>query len=316
MDEATLHTTHTSLDTLVTNQKNGVKFKLSIIGQADNTFRLKINEAYPLKPRFEVPLVLVTEPDPAAITVISRDSDKIVLGLGEASKCILHYKPLRVDFYSGDKLVLSTNARGMMKFEHLRNKKGAAEAGEGGEVLEEAEDEPDMWEESYGGHTDSKPNGPTAMAMDFTFAGFENVYGIPQHADTFSLKDTSSTDPYRLYNLDVFEYELWNPMALYASIPFMMAHNTKNSVGLFWLNAAEGWIDVKKGGQGWFSSGDQQVDTFWMFESGIVDVFVMLGPGPKDISRQYGVLTGTTPTPPEFAIAYHQCRYIRDNFFA
>ena len=24
--------------------------------------------------------------------------------------------------------------------------------------------------------------------------------------------------------LDVFEYELWNPMALYASIPFMMGH--------------------------------------------------------------------------------------------
>ena len=83
VDEATLHTTHTSLDTLVTNQKNGVKFKLSIIGQADNTFRLKINEAYPLKPRFEVPLVLVTEPDPAAITVISRDSDKIVLASGK-----------------------------------------------------------------------------------------------------------------------------------------------------------------------------------------------------------------------------------------
>ena len=29
-----------------------------------------------------------------------------------------------------------------------------------------------------------------------------------------------------------------------------------------------------------------------MFESGIVDVFVMLGPGPKDVSRQYGRLTG------------------------
>ena len=97
------------------------------------------------------------------------------------------------------------------------------------------------------------------MVMDFTFSGFDNVYGIPQHADTFSLKDTTGTDPYRLYNLgqcslscyqyrmndclflisDVFEYELWNPMALYASIPFMMAHNTKNSV-LLWLNAAEG----------------------------------------------------------------------------
>ena len=200
VEDNTLHTTPTSLDTLVINNKNGVKFKLSIIGLTDNTFRLKINEAYPLKPRFEVPLVLVSEPEPTAITVISRDQEKIVLGLGD-SKAILHYKPLRVDFYSGDKLVLSTNARGMMKLEHQRHKQGTAEAVDGGEVLENAEDEPDMWEESYGGHSDSKPNGPTAMNMDFTFAGFENVYGLPQHAETFSLKDTSSTDPYRLYNL-------------------------------------------------------------------------------------------------------------------
>ena len=218
----TLHVSPTSLDTLVVNNKNGVKFKLSIIGLVDNTFRLKINEAYPLKPRFEVPLVLVSEPEPAAISVVSRDDKKIVLSLGSSS-AVLHFNPLRVDFYSGDNLVLSTNARGMMKFEHLRHRKGSVEPVEGGgEILEEEETEPDMWEESYGSHTDSKPNGPTAVAMDFTFAGFENVYGIPQHAETFSLKDTSSSDPYRLYNLDVFEYELWNPMALYASIPMMV----------------------------------------------------------------------------------------------
>ena len=305
----TLHVSPTSLDTLVVNNKNGVKFKLSIIGLVDNTFRLKINEAYPLKQRFEVPLVLVSEPEPAAISVVSRDDKKIVLSLGSSS-AVLHFNPLRVDFYSGDNLVLSTNARGMMKFEHLRHRKGSVEPVEGGgEILEEEETEPDMWEESYGSHTDSKPNGPTAVAMDFTFAGFENVYGIPQHAETFSLKDTSSSDPYRLYNLDVFEYELWNPMALYASVPFMLAHNAKASLGVFWLNAAEGWIDVKKEGQGWFSSGDKQVDTYWMFESGVLDVFIMLGPGPKDVSRQYAALTGTTPLPPEFAIAYHQCRW-------
>ncbi len=34
-----------------------------------------------------------------------------------------------------------------------------------------------------------------------------------------------------------------------------------------------------------------------MFESGIVDVFVMLGPGPKDVSRQYGRLTGQSHVP-------------------
>ena len=51
-----------------------------------------------------------------------------------------------MDFYSGDKLVISTNARGMMKFEHLREKNE--------ETAVEAENEPDMWEESYGGHSD------------------------------------------------------------------------------------------------------------------------------------------------------------------
>jgi alpha-glucosidase (family GH31 glycosyl hydrolase) len=33
-----------------------------------------------------------------------------------------------------------------------------------------------------------------------------------------------SGDPYRLFNLDVFEYEVGNPMALYGSVPFMIAH--------------------------------------------------------------------------------------------
>jgi len=31
-------------------------------------------------------------------------------------------------------------------------------------------------------------------------------------------------DPYRLYNLDVFEYELDNVMALYGCVPVMLAH--------------------------------------------------------------------------------------------
>jgi len=30
-------------------------------------------------------------------------------------------------------------------------------------------------------------------------------------------------EPYRLYNTDVFEYELDSPMALYGAVPFMTA---------------------------------------------------------------------------------------------
>ena len=50
----------------------------------------------------------------------------------------------------------------------------------------------------------------------------------------------------------------------------------------------------------YFQSNEEapQVDTHWFSESGIIDVFVMLGPRPHDVFRQYSALTGTTPLPP------------------
>ena len=54
----------------------------------------------------------------------------------------------------------------------------------------------------------------------------------------------SNGDPYRLYNLDVFQYELFNPMALYGAVPVMLAHNAQRTTGIFWLNAAETWVDI------------------------------------------------------------------------
>ena len=51
-------------------------------------------------------------------------------------------------------------------------------------------------------------------------------------------------EPYRLYNLDVFQYELYNPMALYGSVPVLLAHSPHRDLGIFWLNAAETWVDI------------------------------------------------------------------------
>ena len=45
-----------------------------------------------------------------------------------------------------------------------------------------------------------------------------------------------------------------------------------------------------------------QVDTHWISESGIIDVFVMLGPKPHDVFREYASFTGTTPLPPVSSI--------------
>ncbi len=317
------------------------------------TFRLRLREAFPLKERFEPPEVLVEDGiqlTPAKLTGQTDEGFTLVNEQGD--KLVVQAKPFRVDAYSDGVLVLSGNARGLLRFEHTRQKP-EGDGTEEGEVekpmeeeeedldniseedddlqleqkkeerkprppaAEESDNEPGMWEESFGGNTDSKPDGPQAVGMDFAFVGTDHVFGIPEHADGFSLKDTSSSgDPYRHYNLDVFEYELWNPMALYAAIPLMVGHNRERTTGIFWLNSAETWIDVKKSGTGVLGSlanlvskQTPRTDTHWMSESGVIDVFVMLGPRPADVSRQYAALTGPTPLPPSFSIAYHQCRW-------
>ena len=86
--------------------------------------------------------------------------------------------------------------------------------------------------------------GPESFGMDITFSGINHVYGIPEHASSLSLKATRGQDapysePYRLYNLDVFEYETDNPMALYGSVPFMLGHSKNSTAAVFWMNAAE-----------------------------------------------------------------------------
>lgn len=53
------------------------------------------------------------------------------------------------------------------------------------------------------------------------------------------------SEPYRLYNLDVFEYLHESPFGLYGSIPFMLGHSVAHGTsGVFWLNSAEMWVDV------------------------------------------------------------------------
>jgi len=157
--------------------------------------------------------------------------------------------------------------------------------------------------------------------MDVTFVDYEHVYGIPEHASSFALKTTSGEDggysePYRLYNLDVFEYELDTPASLYGSIPFMYAHKRtsegSSDAAILWLNAAETWIDISKTHSRnplSFTAKQPSTQTHWISESGILEVLIFLGPDSATIFKQYGELTGTTPIPPLFSIGHHQCRW-------
>lgn len=311
----------------LTNKENGQLFVLKLQGVKDNTFRFEIDEKNSLRARYRVVDALKGEPKYESIKVSSSPS-AITVKCGD-NKAVIYIAPFRMEFYQNDVLSVSANTKSKMHFEHLRKKSEAPPPPENeneqneneAPVQEGNQDEPGTWEENFKGHHDVKPYGPSAVALDFTFHQANVLFGIPEHADSFALKTTvGNGDPYRLYNLDVFEYELSSRMALYGSVPVIYGHGQKSSSGVYWQNAAETWVDIAGTTNEQnvmesivsFVAGSRQPEApsaHFISESGIIDVFVMLGPNPTDAFKQYTALTGNGNLPQMFAIGYHQCRW-------
>ncbi|XP_057550322.1 probable glucan 1,3-alpha-glucosidase [Amaranthus tricolor] len=291
---------------------------LRVSAYQDGILRLKIDEDPSLNPpkkRFEVPTVIENSFSEKKLWLQRYSEEKIdgdlelssvVVYLSDGYEAVLRRDPFEVFVRdkNGGKRVISINSHGLFDFEQLRVKKDG-----------------DNWEENFRSHTDSRPYGPQSISFDVSFYDADFVYGIPEHATSLALKPTRGpgiehSEPYRLFNLDVFEYLHESPFGLYGSIPFMLAHGKpRGTSGFFWLNAAEMQIDVL--GDGWTSgesklslpSDLKRIDTLWMSEAGIVDAFFFVGPGPKDVVRQYVSVTGMPAMPQLFATAYHQCRW-------
>lgn len=203
------------------NRENRHPFILKLESVQGNTFHLEIDEKAPLKPRYRVVDALKGPVQTVAVQV-EKGADETTV-TSQNKKAVIVHKPFRLDFYLDDVLTVSVNSKGLMRFEHLRKKTepkhedaehGGAEAPDAApQAIEDAD--PGAWEENFKSHHDSKKDGPEAIALDFSFPRADLLFGIPEHADSFALKSTLDGEPYRLYNLDVFEYELNNGMALY-----------------------------------------------------------------------------------------------------
>eukprot|EP01018_Ginkgo_biloba_P019091 Gb_13061 [translate_table: standard] len=267
----------------------------------DGILRFKVDEdsnSETKRKRFEVPDVLVTDLDDRKLwlqRITEEDKGVSSVYLSSGYEAVLQHDPFQIYVRKGKEPVVSFNSKGLFHFEQLRKKK-------------EEED----WDENFRSNTDSRPYGPQSISLDVSFHGARHVYGIPEHATSLALKPTRGPDiesePYRLFNLDVFEYLSESPFGLYGSIPFMLAHGKESTTGFFWLNAAEMLVDVLA--PGWDGNiPSSSIDTLWAAESGIVDGFIFVGPGPKDVVRQYTSVTGTSTMPQLFATAYHQCRW-------
>ena len=149
-------------------------------------------------------------------------------------------------------------------------------------------------------------HGGKSVSQDVSFHGFPCVYGIPEHASSLALKTTGKNgyykDPYRLKNLDVFEFGLDKNTALYGSAPLMVAKNNEAMVGFLLYNGSEMWIDIKNGDDG-------EISTHWMMADGAVENYFFLESDVPAFYKSYASLTGFPFMPPLFSLGYHQCRW-------
>ncbi|CAH1111002.1 unnamed protein product [Psylliodes chrysocephalus] len=146
-----------------------------------------------------------------------------------------------------------------------------------------------------------------AFTFKVDFPGSTRLYGLLDHAYKMSLGKTNngsdnSMDPFRLRNSDSWAYEANSPMALYGARPVIFGHSKEKTSAIFLHNAAEQWIDVN-------SEDTEQPSAYFMVERAAFDLFVLLGPTPKDIVRQFTTLTGRAHLPQIWALGYHQCRF-------
>eukprot|EP00966_Prymnesium_polylepis_P119990 2772655-Prymnesium_polylepis.1 len=146
--------------------------------------------------------------------------------------------------------------------------------------------------------------GSSSVGLDIDFPRATHAYGLPERTVAHALPPTAGREPYRLFNLDVFEYVLDHPMTVYGSVPLLHAHGPHGSYGALWLNPSETFVDL-----GCADGSSDAVCSHWFSASGTIDAFIFAGRLPRDVTRQYASLAGVTPLPPLFALGYHQCRW-------
>ena len=284
-----------------------LSFFLNDVDSKSGIIRTFITEEEPLHPRFKLTAgdVVRKEEELQKDAVSLKDLGGVTEVTAGDCKVLLRHSPFELEFLVNEEVVQKFNSRHFLNFERYRLKGSQPHTG----LVDATDvDSQDLFEESFGGHTDSKPRGPAGVGIDVSFEGANDIFGLAEHATGLGLAENKLAEPYRFFNLDVFEYALDVPMALYGAIPLVTAihHPKKKSgeayaSGFFFPNPSEGFVHVENQGS--------ETRSWWLFESGIMDMFFLAGPGPQDVLQRYHTITGFPRFPPLATIGKHQSRW-------
>lgn len=128
----------------------------------------------------------------------------------------------------------------------------------------------------------------------------ERFYGTGERHGALSRRGTRAV----FYNTDGYEsrYGGVAPDAdpLYASMPVYLGVRGGVAYGVFTDNTHRIELDLAR------ATPDRIT---LRAAGGTIDQYVVAGPAMADVLRRYTALTGRTPTPPRWALGYHQCRW-------
>jgi len=127
-----------------------------------------------------------------------------------------------------------------------------------------------------------------------------NLYGLGEDTDPFRLNTTNYTRT--LWSRDA--YEIPSGTNLYGNHPIYFEHRSESNDthGVFLLNS--NGMDIKINN----TAADGQYLEYNTL-GGVIDLYVLAGPGPFDVAKQYSQVVGNAVMMPYWGFGFHQCRY-------
>ncbi|KAF2806429.1 uncharacterized protein BDZ99DRAFT_394650 [Mytilinidion resinicola] len=124
-----------------------------------------------------------------------------------------------------------------------------------------------------------------------------HLYGLGEHTDYFQLSTTNYTRT--LWSRDA--YGTPNGTNLYGNHPVYFDHRGGSGThGVFLLNS--NGMDIK------INDTEGQYLEYNTL-GGVIDLYFLAGPSPKDVSKQYSEVVGRPVMMPYWGFGFHQCKY-------
>ena len=306
--------------------------------RSESIIRLRIDDADPTprRVRYRVPHgdVVVDQPAPASGTLSevlsSFEKGVTTLRVGDRYRVEIVHDPFTLRVFNKDGvLVQVVNARNFFTFERYRqNRQEQCPPNTAVDMAcHPSIDQSESWDERFRAFTDKKQFGPSAVGIDVQFFNAVGVFGLPEHTTGFNLpvflegspreagnpNDEPPFAEYRFFNSDVFEHEVGSKMAIYGAIPLLTGIHKRTPdtaaavSALLWLNPSETFVALTQ------QVDCKHVESTWVSETGIMDIFIFVGPDPQSVISQYHYITGLPAMAPVFAVGYHQSRWAYPN---